>query len=168
MLPGLRGFSAANIFNVVWEEETVLPLWPQRSWANSEHPVGAHSEQPAPEVWEGLFPLHTTLKRDVERDAAVSGTKSPLFQPKVHFFHTSGTETPLFQPVLEHHIPHRVLNTGVLLGGIGCYVSKNSCEGFWGKSIPSSVLKYYRNGKPLSYRFISIYCRLPFWRLPDE
>ena len=36
------------------------------------------------------------------------------------------------------------------------------------ESIPSSVLKYYRNGKPLSYRFISIYCRLPFWRLPDE
>ena len=42
---------------------------------------------------------HTTLKRDVERDAAVSGTKSPLFEP-----------------VLEHHVPHSVLNTGVLLG----------------------------------------------------
>ena len=60
--------------------------------------MGAHSEQPAPEVWEGLFPLHTTLKRDVERDAAVLGT-----------------ETPLFEPVLEHHIPHCVLDAGVFL-----------------------------------------------------
>ena len=78
--------------------------------------MGAHSEQPAPEVWEGLFPLHTTLKMDLERDAAVSGTESPLFMPKVDFFHTSGTESRLFVPVLEHHIPHGILDAGVLLG----------------------------------------------------
>ena len=84
--------------------------------------MGAHSEQPAPEVWEGLFPLHTTLKRDVERDVVVSGTESPLFVPKVDFFHTSGTESRLFVPVLnivpvlEHHIPHGTLDIRILLG----------------------------------------------------
>lgn len=71
-------------------------------------------------VWSGqrgstVSFSHTTLKLDVERDAAVSGTESPLFVPKVHFFHTSGTETPLFVPVLEHHIPHSILDAGVLL-----------------------------------------------------
>ena len=76
---------------------------------------------------------HTTLKRDVESDATVSGTESRLFVPKLHFFHTSGTESPLFVPkvhffhtlgikspifvpVLEHHVPHSVLDAGVLLG----------------------------------------------------
>lgn len=59
---------------------------------------------------------------DLERDAAVLGTESPLFMPKVDFFHTSGTESRLFVPVLnivpvlEHHIPHGILDAGVLLG----------------------------------------------------